>query len=511
MKLKYFSIVILATFLLGSCKREFLDVNTNPNSLPTASPNFVFTNALSTTGANEVGQNEIGSYFAGQWTQSSSYILSTTIFGFQFTNTDFNYYDQIYNNLEDYQYALENADRNSQPFLKGPARVMKAYLFQKLVDLYGNVPFTEALQGVKKLAPKFDDQKAVYEALIPLLDSAIIDLGKNSFPGSFQGSDIVFKGDVAKWTRFANTLKLRILIRQSRIPGRDAYITAEIKKIVAQGGGFLKPGEDVGVNPGYVASDGKLNPFYERFGYNASGSAQGFARYPRPTSYLFDVLKASNDTFRLKRIAYAKGGEDPNRPGISKVEENVSNYVGVPFGAGSGFTAPATSYPGPAVLTKGQFNRPLYLMINAEAQLLLAEAAQRYGAAIGLPNTAQLYYEQGVKESFRILGVPDAATKANILLTSGLQDADFTASTDKLKAIWMQKWLALTDYSGLEAWTELRRTNYPPVPKSLSAAANQLPPVRLYYPGTEVGSNEANVKAQGNIDVFITRLFWDVD
>lgn len=511
MKIKYSSFILLATLFMGSCKREFLDVNTNPNSLPTASPNFVLTNALNTTGTNEVGQNEIGSYFAGQWTQSSSYILSTTIFGFQFTNTDFNYFDPIYNNLEDYQYVIENADKNSQPFLKGPAKVMKAYLFQKLVDLYGSVPYTEALKGVKVLAPKFDDQKAIYEALIPLLDSAIIDLGKNAFSGSFQGSDIVFNGNTTKWIRFANTLKLRILIRQSRISGRDAYITTEIKKIVAQGGGFLNPGEDVGLNPGYVASDGKLNPFYERFGYNASGSAQGFARFPRPTLYLFDVLKTSNDTFRLKRIAYAKGGEDPNKPGVSKVAEITSNYVGVPFGAGSGYTAPSTSYPGPAVITKGQFDKPIYLMINAEAQLLLAEAAERYGATIGLAKTAKQYYQQGVNESFRILGVPNAATNANVLLTSGLQDADYTASTNKLKAIWMQKWLALTDYSGLEAWTELRRTNYPPVPKSAAAAANQAPPVRLFYPQTESGSNEANVKAQGTIDVFATRIFWDID
>ncbi|MDQ6812599.1 MAG: SusD/RagB family nutrient-binding outer membrane lipoprotein [Bacteroidota bacterium] len=510
MKYRHLSLILLATVFLGSCKKEFLDVNTNPNSLPTASPNFVFTNALNTTGSNEVLQNETGSYFAGQWTQSSSYILSSTIFGYQFTNTDFNYYDPIYNNLEDYQYVLDNADQNKQPFLKGPARVMKAYLFQKLVDLYGNVPFTQALKGVGVLAPKFDDQKAIYEALIPMLDTAITDLGKNSFTGAYGSSDIAFNGSTAKWIRFANSLKMRILIRQSRIPGRDAYIIAEIKKAVSQGGGFLNAGEDVGVNPGFVSSDTKLNPFYERFGYNASGSAQGYARFPRPTKYLFDVLIASNDTFRLKRIAYAKGGENSNTPGVSKVDEIVANYVGVPFGAASGYTAPSTSYIGPAVIVKGQFNRPLYLMINSEVQFLLAEAAQRYGSAAGLPNDAKTYYEQGVKESFRLDGVPDATAKANTLLTSGINEADFTASTDKLKAIWMQKWLALTDFEGIEAWTEIRRTHYPPIPKSSSAASNQAPPLRLYYPGTEVNANGENVKAVGTVDVFSTRLFWDI-
>jgi hypothetical protein len=510
MKFKYFFIFILL-IILGGCKKTFLDVNTNPNSLPTASPNFVLTNALNTTVTNEVFQNETGSYFAGQWTQSSSYILSTTIFGFQFTNNDFNYYDPIYNNLEDYQYVIDNADKNQQPFLKGPARVMKAYLFQRLVDLYGNVPFSEALKGLSVVAPKFDDQKEIYAALIPMLDSAITELGANAFTGTYLTSDIAFNGDTDKWIRFANSLKLRILIRQSRVAGMESYIATEIKKAVDQGGGFLQPGEDAGINPGYVSSIGKQNPFYERFGYNASGSAQGYARYPRPTQYLFDLLRQSNDTFRLKRMAYAKGGEDPTRPGVSKVEEVDSNYVGVPFGAGSGYTAPSTSYIGPSVITKGQFNRPLYLMINAEVQFLLAEAAQLYGTATGLPNSPQMYYEQGVNESFRLLEVPNAVENATVLLHSGIDLADFAASTDKLKAIWIQKWLALTNYEGIESWTELRRTNNPAVPKSLAAAPTQLPPVRLYYPATETGSNGKNVQAQGAIDAFNSRIFWDVD
>jgi hypothetical protein len=82
---------------------------------------------------------------------------------------------------------------------------------------------------------------------------------------------------------------------------------------------------------------------------------------------------------------------------------------------------------------------------------------------------------------------------------------------DKLKAIWQQKWLALTNFGGLEAWTEYRRTNFPVIPKSASASASAVPPVRLYYPDTELGSNGENVKAQGTINVSTSRLFWDVD
>lgn len=511
MRIVFNSISLLTILLFGSCSKDFLNINENPNSLPVASPNFVFANALKTTGSNEVFQNETGSYFAGQWTQSSSYILNTSIFSFQFTNADLNYFDPIYNNLEDYQYVLENAGKSNQPFLTGPANVMKAYLFQRLVDMYGNVPFSEALKGATNFTPKYDDQQAIYLALIPLLDTAISNLAKYSFPGAYMSSDIVFSGNTAKWTRFANTLKLRILVRQSRLPGKETYIAGEIKKIIDQGYGFLNPGEDVGVNPGYILSDGKLNPFYERFGYNASGSAQSYSRYPRPTTFLFDVLKASNDTVRLKRIAYAKGGEDPNKPGFSLAEEIVSNYIGVPFGANTGYPANTTSYIGPAAIVKGLFNRPLYIFLNAEAQFLLAEAAYRYGTAAGLSGSAQEYFELGVKESFRVVGVADANNRAITLLTSGKPGADYTTSPDKLQAIWQQKWLALTNFSGIESWIELRRTNYPNVPVSISVAPGQETPVRLYYPASEAGSNGANVKAQGLIDVFSTKIFWDVD
>jgi hypothetical protein len=209
--------------LAAGCKKSWLDVNKNPNQLTgTISPSFIFTAALSTTVANEVDQNEIGSYWAGQWTQSSSYIFSATTFAYQFTNSNFNYWDPIFNNLEDYQNVINNADAMDQPFLKGPAQVMKAYLFQKLVDMYGDVPYSEALKGIEKLFPKFDNQKAVYEALIPLLDTAIANIKANAFTGAFSSADIALGASQTKWVKFANTQKLRILIRQDRIPGRDA-------------------------------------------------------------------------------------------------------------------------------------------------------------------------------------------------------------------------------------------------------------------------------------------------
>jgi hypothetical protein len=196
---------------------------------------------------------------------------------------------------------------------------------------------------------------------------------------------------------------------------------------------------------------------------------------------------------------------------VSTLPEIIANYVGVPYGIGSGFTAPASSSIGPAVIVKGQFARPLYLMIAAESQFLLSEAVLLYGATLGLTKTAQEYYEQGVRESFRLDGVPNATAAATALLTGGKDQADWTASPDKFKAIWLQKWLAFANFQGLEAWSEVRRTNHPKIPQSAGASATAKPPVRFFYPNTELGSNKASIDAVGPVDVFTTRLFWDVD
>ena len=508
MKLRNFlSVPACLLFALFSCQKDWLDVNTNPNSLPSSTPDYTFAAAANRIASN-LGPNELGEYWSGHWTQSSTYILSATYFKYEFNNTNFDFWSGYYDIQEDLDYAIKGATGNLS-FFGGAARVLKAYTYQMMVDMYGNIPYTDALKGSGSLAPKFDDQKAIYEDLIKVLDTAITVLKANPLPSAYAGSDIVFgrtSGAAAaaatKWIQFANSLKLRILIRQSRITGRDAYIIAEINKAAATTEGFLPAGLDVTSNPGYVASTGKLNPFYENWGYNAAGGSQPIGRYPRPTEFLFNTLKAANDTFRMKRLAYPNGGQ-----GV--LPEIISNYTGVPFGdGGSTWLSQVTSYIGPSQIQSGDFARPMILMTNAESQFLLAEAKQRY-PAVTLPSTAQAYYEQGVKEAFRLTGT--AASAATTLLTSGIDLSDWTASPDKLKAIWMQKWLALTNYSGFEAWCEYRKNNFPVTPPSASTAANAPRPLRLFYPSGEVASNGENVKAQGTIDVFATRLFWDVD
>ncbi|GAB3717584.1 SusD/RagB family nutrient-binding outer membrane lipoprotein [Spirosoma flavus] len=515
MKLKAIIITAFVALVGSGCNPSFLDINTNPNQLPTASPSTVFTNALFTTATNIAGNtngqgsNEVGFYWSGQWSQGNGYIISTTQFAYQYTDGDFNYWDPYYDNLEDYQYVINNADANSQKYLKGPSKVMKAMLFQQLVDMYGNLPYSDALKATAALAPKFDDQKAIYESLITLLDEAIVDLKANAFASAFTGSDIIFNGSTTKWVQFANSLKMRILIRQSKVAGRDAYIKPEINKIVTEGSGFVT-GYDVGVGgPGfYLATAGKLNPVYDRWGYDANGAKRALNNFPRPTQFLVNNLKAAGDTLRLKRIAYANGGESSTTPGVSTQKEVAANYSGTPFGASSGYLPANTTSLGPSLIVKGEYNRPYILMTASEVQFLLAEAKQRF-SDVTLPGTAKAYFEEGILQSFRVLGANTAGATA--YKGSRIQNYDWDSSTDKLAAIAIQKWISFVNLNGLEAWAEYRRTNLPVIPQSVQVPEANKRPLRFFYPNTEGGSNSANVKAQGTIDVFATKLFWDVD
>ncbi|PLK46207.1 SusD/RagB family nutrient-binding outer membrane lipoprotein [Emticicia sp. TH156] len=509
MKLKSIFISALIVLVGSSCQESFFDINTNPNSLPTASPSYVFSNAVNVTSNNLLNYNEIGSYWSGQWTQGNGYIINTAQFAYNFTNGDFNYWDGIYDNLQDYEYVIKNADANSQSYFKGPAKVMKAMVFQHLVDMYGNVPFTDALKGTSSLAPKFDDQKAIYDSLISLLTEAIADMKANPFASAFNGSDLVFRGNLTKWAQFANSLKLRILIRQSKVSGKDSYIKTELGKILSEGSGFIT-GEEVGIGGSffYLATAGKLNPLYDRWGYDANGAKRALNNYPRITEFLINGLKAAGDTLRMKRIAYANGGENGSVPGTSTQKEISANYRGTPFGVSSGYL-PANTVPlGPSLLVKGEYNRPYVIMTAAEVQFSLAEAKTRY-ADVALPKTAQEYFEEGIKQSFRVLGANTAGAEA--YKGSGIVNYDWNASPNKLTAIAIQKWIALNNFSGFEAWAEYRRTNLPVTPQSIQLVGETKRPLRLFYPGTELGSNGANVNAQGTIDVFTTRIFWDVD
>ena len=132
---------------------------------------------------------------------------------------------------------------------------MKAYIFQQLVDMFNDVPYSQALQGTSKIQPAYDKGQDVYDSISADLDSAVTYF-ENPSATAKATSDVLFSGDASSWIAFANTLKLRILMRQSQ--KRPSVIAPGIAKINANGGGYLTT--DAGVNPGYAANSGQQSP-----------------------------------------------------------------------------------------------------------------------------------------------------------------------------------------------------------------------------------------------------------
>lgn len=504
-------LIFFSIIAFFSCKK-YLDVNVNPNTATDARADFVFTNAQNSSGAIIVGQaHALGSDFVGHWAFSTSFTGGGEQKTYQFTNQNFNIWTPTYDNLNDYQFVINNASADKKEHLIGPAKILQAMMWQKLVDLYGDVPYTEALKGSAFPYAKYSKDQFIYEDLIKVIDTAITTMKSQAWPGS-ETADIYFKGNKSRWLQFANTIKMRILMRQSFIPGRDGYISTEINKIVSEGSGFIT--QHVLSNPGYVKSIGKLNQFYQNYGYNENDVETGF-RFNKLNSVLINFLKNTSDIFRLQRIA---------TPKVGGLATNPADYVGVPLGGGgSGFLETLVSSIGSEQIVKGDATRPLIIMSAAEAFFLKAEAAQRYNiTALG---TAQTNYEEGVRWAFRLAAAThvggatasDAAATAaaDTYLASGQTFVTFSTSTDKIRTILIQKWLSLANIDGQEAWSDYRKSNsptstgsVPTSPKSVAVSASQQEPVRLYYPFIEKSTNPENYK---DVNIFTDRIFWDVN
>jgi hypothetical protein len=356
------------------------------------------------------------------------------------------------------------------------------------VDLYGNVPYSQAFKPVEFPTPAYDKAEDIYADLQVRLDTAISVLKTAEVTTAAENVDIVYHGDAHLWTLLANTLKLRLLIRQSEI---NPNPTAELAKIEAEGG-VLWSGESAEVNPGYLNDAGKQSPFYAAFGLTPSGGEAN--EYFRANAYSVTKLVNSGDP----RLQY-----------FFRPAKNTGNYVGTVYGSNPdvAFAGDLTSNIGTGLVKS--FDQSQWIVTSVESMFLYAEAVARGWFA----DDAQAAYEAAVLESFVWLGFEDPETAAAEYLAEAniakWENAG-TSMQQKVNFIVNQKYIALTGINPLEAWNDYRRLGVPSdVPLSVNAArGSRTIPVRLLYPQAEFAVNAASVQSQGNITPQ-TRLFWD--
>lgn len=473
-----FPVVVLGV-LLGSCRKDLLDINTNPNTPTTASatPSLVLPAALQNTAVQYNNPSADSRFaFAGIWmghigysgnyaisTESLSYAITTNFASAAFAN--------IYDNIEDFDFVQTAAEKSGNKFYRGVAILMKAYNFQTLVDLYNNVPYSQALKGTVNSTPAYDDAKTIYLDLNTKIDTAIALL--NAAAGNAATGDIMFAGDLNNWVAFANTVKLRLLLRQSQIAGQASYITSEVAKLA--GATFVT--SDVTINPGYYNTSGSTNPFWGA-NYNTAGTYTN--DFYVANGYIVDFMKNHNDP-RISRLF---------RP-ASATGQYSGNYFGTQGNPNS-----QTSTYGPGVLQS--FSQNSFLMTAAESYFIQAEAALK-GWISGNPQTL---FQQGVTASFTHLGLTagQASTYYNQAGDNQVNWAAATTPAQQLALIIRQKWAGLALINELEVYNDYRRLGLPAdVPLSASPYSTGIMPRRLMYPQREYEVNATNVQAQGNI------------
>ncbi len=490
-------IVSLGLVLSGAgCSKSYFNINSNPNSATNATPDLILSNALTVSASLQVETNSF--IFISGWMgytgQSGSYATAVGDVAsyYQTTNSQNGLWNSYYRNLEDYQYVEQHAAAQNLYFYVATAKIMKAFMFQQLVDMFNNIPYSQALNGTAIITPAYDSAQSVYNAITLQIDSAIDLLQRPDATGS-STADVLFGANNSNWIQFANTLKLRILIRQSAVSANSSFIQNEIGKINGNGAGFLT--SDAGVNPGYANNAGQQNPtwgFYTTLtGLPTSGGE-------------FDLWKGAKYS-----ITWLQNHNDPRlqylyTPGTGAVP--AGTYIGSVLGGTTNPAGTLGASPGPGILKS--VSQPAIILSAAESYFLQAEANLR-GWLNGNDATA---FTQGVTASFNYLGAGDPTA---YLAQSDNQTnyGQCTTTDQKLACIIRQKWIAMGQITPFEAWCDYRRLGLPAdIPLSVSPFLDQLPasiPTRFLYPTSEYQNNTAHVNAQGDINYHTSKIFWN--
>lgn len=298
--IRYRSTAILTFFLLfytTSCELFEMDINRDPNNPAQASLALLLTNVELNASAT----------FAGGLNDAAMDFMAITATqgrdGFDMTNSSWNgTWNYLYANpLKDLDgiiktTAKQRADGAANPHYEGIAKVLKAYYFSLMVDLWGDVPYSQAFAGdasEPNLSPVFDDDEAIYDNLLVLLDEAIAHFAEVS-PVPVRG-DVIYNGSAARWAAAAKSLKLRLLIQMSRF---DPSVATDISTLIAAGGLITSPANDFVFTFGALNNPDNRHPMYQA-GY--AGGEAGYTYFGHQFMYEMLLNDDPRTPFYFKR------------------------------------------------------------------------------------------------------------------------------------------------------------------------------------------------------------------
>lgn len=533
MEIKYKKLAGIAliglSITFGGCKK-FLDINTDPNNptdlpltqvLPAAQGGLTF-NLSMTVG----GINSATSTFTHQIvnTRVNDYIIDP--FSFQnawgHSGAGYGMYPGV---LFDLEAIITKGTAQNAPHFVGVAQVQKAYLFSILVDMFGDVPYTEALKGNNMLTPKYDASQAIYDDLFKLLDQAKVNLSAASSSISPNGtSDLVYGGDRPRWIKLANSIKLK-LYNQIRL---KQDVSAQINALITENNLISSDVEDFQLRFGTSAAPENRNiGFFAN--YNSAAQRESWvspyfynillnSADPRLPYYVYNQLALNatppNPTDykngRFVSIRFASKG--PNRNQDQRLFQSLIGLfpVGGRYDDGAGGAGTLTNAPG---------DGPVRVLTSYQVKFILAEWALTNGTAANagpLLRNALIEHFAKVNKQAAAVGasiqtVPQiSGTVRDAYINNVIAQFDAAVGTAaKLNIIMTQKWIASFGY-GMDTYTDYRRTGFPVLPDVTGVADPQVIsdrtfPHRLTYPDSERSSNP-NFPGQPN--VYSSKIFW---
>jgi len=469
---KIITILLFSLLLSVSCDNNFEEINTDPNN-PTSVPSD-----LLIPGVVRGAQNQSYSLFTGGdmgacWSQQFAKVQY---------NDEARYIPRqgVITSVWDTYYAVVISDANAMynlameegnPNMQGVALTLQAYGFSFLTDVFGDIPFSEAIKADEGIiAPVYDKQADVYTGILAMLDDAIALLGTAGTIDST--NDILYGGDAGMWKKFASSLKFRVLMRASA----KMDVSAQLKALVNAGNLFSSNADEAKLV--YLTSQPDANPIYENIVYGTRGEW-------KINSVITDILAENND---------------PRLPVYAQLNDS-DEYRGKPSGYDD---VPNDTYNYTNVSALGEFylrpELPGYFVSNAELQFLMAEAATNNL----ISGDANMYYINGITASLDFNEI-SAADQAGYLNLKALSTTPATA----LEQIALEKYISLFS-QGVESWNEWRRTGVPALTPAVDGVISQIPS-RYNYPTTEGSVNKANydaaVASQGP-DLLTTPIWW---
>lgn len=450
MKKFIISILIASTTLMG-CSND-LDVNTDPDLLsPENAPlsSQLPAGIIGIVGAEGGIMSIIGGFWAQYYTQSSGANQFRNIDAYLVTTNDYNYaWSTMYDGLADIRNVQRKAlaEENWNYYLIATTLYVQAS--QVLTDFYGDIPYVEGANP-KIITPKFNTGKEAYELMIQDLDFALsknLSTSKGLVPAK---DDFIFLGKMSSWTKFANTLKLKLYIRQSE--KNKAVSDAGIAALMSDPNvSFL----DVdAAQSNFTGAPNYENPLYE-FNYKLNTRTN-----MRMSRTLGQYLKDNVDP-RIDQFVYWNPASTDAKKYIFQDQGNYSANASLGYTtAGLSTTSlPAVIYNSskttadPTGASCNGSIKPVYLMSLEESLLLQAEALERTG------RSGKAKYDAAITENFRKNNVAAAAAG----FVSGAYAYPASGTFDqKLEAIIVQKWVSNFPENGFESFFEKNRTDFP--------------------------------------------------